>query len=70
MTGIDLGTVFLVAFLGSIGHCIGMCGGFIMAYSAAKIGQDWNKAHQGTAHLLYNLGRVFAYMIIDRKSVV
>ena len=64
MTGIDLGTVFLVAFLGSIGHCIGMCGGFIMAYSAAKIGQDWSKAHQGTAHFLYNIGRVAAYMII------
>ena len=64
MTGIDLGTVFLVAFLGSIGHCIGMCGGFIMAYSAAKIGQDWNKAHQGAAHFLYNIGRVVSYMII------
>lgn len=64
MTGIDLGTVFLVAFLGSIGHCIGMCGGFIMAYSAAKIGQDWSKAHQGIAHFLYNIGRVVSYMII------
>lgn len=64
MTGIDLGTVFLVAFLGSIGHCIGMCGGFIMAYSAAKIDRDWGKAHQSTAHLLYNIGRVVSYMII------
>jgi uncharacterized protein len=64
MSGIDLGTVFLVAFLGSIGHCIGMCGGFIMAYSAAKIGQDWSRAHQGTAHFLYNIGRVVSYMVI------
>lgn len=64
MTGIDLGTVFLVAFLGSIGHCIGMCGGFIMAYSAAKIDQEWGKTHQSTAHLLYNIGRVVSYMII------
>jgi sulfite exporter TauE/SafE len=64
MTGIDLGTIFLVAFLGSIGHCIGMCGGFIMAYSAAKIDQNWSKAHQSTAHFLYNVGRVVSYMII------
>ena len=64
MSGIDLGTVFLVAFLGSIGHCIGMCGGFVMAYSAAKIDQEWGKGHQSLAHLLYNTGRVAAYMII------
>jgi len=64
MNGIDLGTIFLVAFLGSIGHCIGMCGGFIMAYSAAKIDREWNKTHQSIAHFLYNIGRVVAYMII------
>jgi len=64
MTGIDLGTVFLVAFLGSIGHCIGMCGGFIMAYSAAKVDREWSKAHQSVAHFLYNIGRVVSYMII------
>jgi sulfite exporter TauE/SafE len=64
MSGIDLGTIFLVAFLGSIGHCIGMCGGFIMAYSAAKVDQTWNKTHQSIAHFLYNIGRVVSYMII------
>lgn len=64
MTGIDLTTVFVVAFLGSIGHCIGMCGGFIMAYSAAKIDRDWSKTHQSVAHFLYNIGRVVSYMII------
>lgn len=64
MSGIDLGTIFLVAFLGSIGHCIGMCGGFVMAYSTAKIDQEWGKAHQATAHYLYSMGRVVSYMII------
>jgi len=64
MTGMDLGTIFLVAFLGSIGHCIGMCGGFVMAYSAAKIDRDWSKTHQGVAHLLYSTGRVVSYMLI------
>ena len=64
MSNVDFGAIFLVAFLGSIGHCIGMCGGFIMAYSAAKIDQKWNKMHQSIAHLLYNIGRVVAYVII------
>lgn len=64
MSNIDFTTIFLVAFLGSIGHCIGMCGGFIMAYSAAKIDQNWNKTHQSIAHLLYNIGRITSYAII------
>ncbi|BCD61025.1 MULTISPECIES: sulfite exporter TauE/SafE family protein [unclassified Nitratiruptor] len=64
MNSIDLGTLFLVAFLGSIGHCIGMCGGFVMAYSAAKVDNQWNRSHQAMAHLLYNLGRITAYVII------
>lgn len=51
MSNVDFGTIFLVAFLGSIGHCIGMCGGFIMAYSVAKIDQNWNKTHQ-----IFNIG--------------
>ncbi len=60
----DLGAIFIVAFLGSIGHCIGMCGGFVLAYSSAKIGQEWSKSHQSVAHLLYNLGRVTSYIIL------
>jgi sulfite exporter TauE/SafE len=61
---IDYTTIFAVAFLGSVGHCIGMCGGFILAYSSAKIGEDWSKAHQGVAHFLYNIGRVTSYVIL------
>lgn len=64
MGAIDYTTIFAVAFLGSIGHCIGMCGGFILAYSSAKIGEDWSKTHQGIAHFLYNIGRVTSYVIL------
>ncbi len=64
MGNIELGTIFLVALLGSVGHCIGMCGGFVVAYSAAKIDKGWSKTHQTIAHLLYSLGRVTSYMII------
>lgn len=64
MEAIDFTTVFIVAFLGSVGHCIGMCGGFILAYSGAKIGEDWSKGHQSVAHFLYNIGRVTSYIIL------
>ncbi|HFS82397.1 MAG TPA: sulfite exporter TauE/SafE family protein, partial [Epsilonproteobacteria bacterium] len=33
MNSIDIVSIVTVAFLGSIGHCIGMCGGIIVAYS-------------------------------------
>jgi sulfite exporter TauE/SafE len=64
MNKVELGTIFLVALLGSVGHCIGMCGGFVLAYTAAKVDAQWSKTHQMVAHLLYSLGRVTSYMII------
>ena len=56
--------VISVAFLGSLGHCVGMCGGFIVAYTAAKIDASKSKPYQLLCHLLYNLGRVFSYVLI------
>ena len=64
MEALDFTTILLVAFLGSVGHCIGMCGGFILAYSSAKIQTDHSKFHQGFAHFLYNIGRVTSYIIL------
>jgi len=61
---IDFTTIFISAFLGSIGHCIGMCGGFILAYSNAKIENSTSKYHQATAHFLYNIGRVTSYITL------
>ncbi len=53
-----------MAFLGSLGHCIGMCGGFIVAYSSAKIDDKSNRFNQLFSHLLYNFGRVTSYIIL------
>jgi len=64
MGGVELSTIFFVALLGSFGHCIGMCGGFVIAYTTAKVDAEWSKSHQMIAHLLYSLGRVTSYMII------
>lgn len=48
--------ILLASLLGSA-HCGGMCGGFVSLY-----------AHQanrtGLSHLLYNLGRLFTYVIL------
>ena len=64
MESADLWTIFLVALLGSIGHCIGMCGGFVVAYSTSKIGPEHSKLFQAFAHSLYSLGRIVSYMLI------
>ncbi len=64
MESTDLWTIFFVALLGSVGHCIGMCGGFVVAYSTAKIDPDRTKFFQSSAHLLYSSGRVVSYMLI------
>lgn len=53
-----------MAFLGSLGHCVGMCGGFIIAYSSAKIDDKTDKFNQLFSHLLYNFGRVSSYVIL------
>lgn len=50
--------------LGSLGHCIGMCGGFVVAYSSAKIDSKSSNFHQFFSHLSYSFGRVVAYTLL------
>ena len=64
MESADLWTIFIVALLGSVGHCIGMCGGFVLAYSTSKIEAGRSRLFQSLAHTLYSLGRITSYMII------
>lgn len=64
METINLLSIVTIAFLGSFGHCIGMCGGIVLAYSTIKIEPKSSKVSQGAAHLLYSLGRVFTYTIL------
>lgn len=64
MNSIDFGMIALIAFTGSMGHCIGMCGGFVVAYSSAKITPSMSKLEQLIRHLYYNLGRVSAYTVM------
>ena len=64
MNTIDILSIVTVAFLGSIGHCIGMCGGIIVAYSSTKIDGKWSKYAQSVAHLTYSFGRITTYMLL------
>jgi uncharacterized protein len=64
MGNIDLIIILTTAFLGSVGHCIGMCGGIVVAYSSTKIDQKTSYLQQTSAHLAYNFGRVTTYSIL------
>jgi hypothetical protein len=68
MEAIDLMTVVTVALLGSLGHCSGMCGGFVVAYTVKKIEQTDSPLNRNFRHLLYNLGRVASYTLIGGAS--
>ena len=64
METVNILTIISIAFLGSFGHCIGMCGGIVVAYSTIKIDPKSSKLSQSAAHLLYSLGRVLTYSIL------
>ena len=50
---------FTTGLLGS-GHCIGMCGGIVAAFSLSSEGQRGGVLF----HILYNLGRITTYSVI------
>jgi len=64
MDTVNILTIISIAFLGSFGHCIGMCGGIVVAYSTIKIEPASSKVSKSVAHLLYNFGRVLTYTIL------
>jgi len=61
MDTIDILSIVTIAFLGSVGHCIGMCGGIVIAYSSTKIDGTEPRFTQAIAHLIYSLGRITTY---------
>ncbi|RXJ84250.1 sulfite exporter TauE/SafE family protein [Arcobacter sp. CECT 8985] len=64
METISIVSIIAIAFLGSFGHCIGMCGGIVVAYSSTKVKSGWSKQLQAISHVLYSLGRVTTYVIL------
>jgi len=64
MNDIEFAAIITFALVGSLGHCVGMCGGFIVTYSTAKIDTQMARATQLLAHFSYNIGRVVTYTIL------
>ncbi|NTU41838.1 MAG: sulfite exporter TauE/SafE family protein [Nitrospirales bacterium] len=50
--------MFSSGLLGGFGHCIGMCGPVVAAYSLQV------REHKYIPHFLYNLGRISSYTIV------
>ena len=57
------GSKVIAGLFGSV-HCIGMCGGIVIAYSSTKVDQQMGYWKQTFAHLSYNFGRVTTYIIL------
>ncbi|KIM12816.1 MAG: beta-carotene 15,15'-monooxygenase [Sulfurovum sp. FS08-3] len=64
MENIDLYIIITTALLASVGHCIGMCGGIVIAYSSTKLDGKESWARQSVVHGAYNMGRVTTYSAI------
>ena len=64
MENISLISIITIAILGSFGHCVGMCGGIVIAYSSTKVQGNWNKSKQTFSHILYSFGRVITYTLL------
>ncbi|OUL30377.1 sulfite exporter TauE/SafE family protein [Nostoc sp. 106C] len=61
---LDLSLITILGFLGSFGHCFGMCGPLTMAFSLShqQGTPDWRQ--QLKFHILLNLGRLLSYTLV------
>lgn len=59
---LDLWLIFLLGFLGSFGHCLGMCGPLAVAFSLS--GQNQTRWDNLRFQILLNLGRVISYTLV------
>ena len=64
---LDLLLVVALGFLGSFGHCVGMCGPLTVAFSLSR-SPVWDSNSNGKNrwgfHLLLNLGRIASYALV------
>ncbi|MBD5165374.1 sulfite exporter TauE/SafE family protein [Helicobacter sp.] len=60
----DFVSLFGIALVGGFGHCIGMCGGIVLAFSGKLANNNASKGRLVGFHLLYNLGRVSTYVLL------
>ncbi|MEL7242373.1 MAG: sulfite exporter TauE/SafE family protein [Cyanobacteria bacterium J06629_18] len=61
---LDLFLIAALGFLGSFGHCIGMCGPLTVAFSLSSQSENTNWWQQSKFHILLNLGRILSYTLV------
>jgi len=62
-SNLGYGLIFLVGILASF-HCIAMCGGLVITYSAGSAKEESKKVHFSIPHFQYNLGRLISYTLV------
>ncbi|WP_034375909.1 sulfite exporter TauE/SafE family protein, partial [Helicobacter suis] len=62
--------LFLNASLMSLGHCVGMCGGIVLAYCQTKFTQNTPLKSQILGHGLYSLGRISTYICVGLLAFI
>ncbi len=61
---LDLLLIVVLGFLGSFGHCVGMCGPLSVAFSLSNKQETLNWRSQLKFHTLLNLGRMLSYTLV------
>ncbi len=61
---LDFLLIMALGFLGSFGHCMGMCGPLTVAFSLSSKQETPNWQQQLHFHILLNLGRIFSYALV------
>ncbi len=61
---LDLSLITILGFLGSFGHCFGMCGPLTVAFSLSHQQKTPNWRQQLKFHTLLNLGRMLSYALV------
>lgn len=60
----DLLLIMTLGFLGSFGHCVGMCGPLTAAFSLSQKHDPPKWQKQLSFHILLNLGRLISYALV------
>lgn len=61
---LDLLLVVALGFLGSFGHCIGMCGPLTVAFALSQEDNNSKGINGWRFHFLLNLGRIISYSLV------
>ncbi|MDJ0797840.1 MAG: sulfite exporter TauE/SafE family protein [Calothrix sp. MO_167.B12] len=61
---LDFWLIAILGFLGSFGHCAGMCGPLTVAFSLSHQQQTPSWQQQLKFHTLLNLGRILSYTLV------